>query len=87
MRLPARWSGDTHGLWIATPTSKVRHLHARSAGMMYVTECNRDIPWHREGRIVNGDRYDRLPPCKECLAAIRDRRDWWQSILEQQGAA
>lgn len=28
-----------------------------------------------------------MPPCKECLAAIRDRRDWWQGILEQQGAA
>lgn len=86
----AKWSGAIDGLWLAFLHAKVRHLCAGSSlarGVMptvWVTECG---VHHTSLTVVNGERYDRLPPCRHCLHRIADTVTYWQGILEQQGAA
>lgn len=83
---PQPWSRRIDGLWLALKRGKVRHLyHSHVIG--WRTECGQAfMPLEGESLIVDGERYDALPPCRACLRAVRRHRDWWQGVLDQQGA-
>lgn len=76
------WSRKTKGLWIVTGNAKVRHLWIGTF-VGKTTECSRRL----HGRIVNGAEYDRLAPCSQCVATIRQRAAYWAEALDQQDGA
>lgn len=84
---PQPWSRRIDGLWLASKGGKVRHLYRTRYGQnptVWVGQCDIRIA---NPVVANGERYNALPPCKNCLAGARRQIDYWQGVLNQQGAA
>jgi len=81
-----RWTDAPNGLWIASANVRpggVRHLHDNmSSGGFLVPVCSH----HSERwQVVNGDRYDTLRPCSECMNRVGYRFRYWADLLHEQG--